>query len=503
MNTRRTLKQLLAGLVLFVLMSTALACSTEPSGPRTWMDSPADGSRVPVGTTVPVLAHAYAPDGVAEVLLSVNGTAYRRNAPAQPGATFSKASLDWFPPQEGDYILQVTSFSKSGQATHAPPVTVRAVGKLTPTPVPGKPLPADSTGRDITLVPPAPGSPDLEIVAVDAVVAGFKGATPFCNTRVAYRNAGTAAVPRDFVIQFHFNGTPQIANTVAGGLPPGAAAEITFVYQFEGAPYIGINLDSTNLIAETNEANNAFAEARLCSGPTPVPGAITLTPTPTATSIVTSTPTRTPTIGIPPPAAGCSGTPNIASLSASPSTITRGQSATLSWGAVTNADNVSIEPVIGGVATPGSIAVQPTTTTTYTLIARCGANQATRQTTITVNAPAAPATNTPTRTPTTKPKDTTPPNTPGGLNPSGGKIISCSGAVNVTLSWSAVSDPSGVTYSASWSGGSSGSWSGSGNSHAISAVCNRDYSWSVRACDGAGNCSGSASATFKTQQPIY
>ncbi|MBI4790658.1 MAG: hypothetical protein HY782_26820 [Chloroflexi bacterium] len=491
MNTRRLVWQVALFLILPVLMAGTLACVAERAGPRAWIDYPSDGSRVPAGAPVAVVAHASAPDGVAEVLLSVNGAPYRRNPPAQPGATFSAATLDWFPQQEGEYVLQVTAFSKSGQATHARAVTVRAIGKSTPTPVPRSSSTPALGGRTITPVPT--GTPDLEIVGVEAIFAGSKGITPICNTRVIYRNAGTAAVPRDFTIQFHFNGTPQLANTVAGGLASGATGEITFVYQFEGSPYIGINLDSTNVIAESNETNNAFAEARLCSGPTPV---VSVTFTPTVT--------RAPTIGIqpPPPVTGCSGTPNIASFSASPATIERGQSATLSWGAVTNADSVSIEPGIGGVAAPGSTGVSPQNTTTYTLTARCGSNSITRQTTIQVNAPPPPATNTPTRTPTTKPPDTQGPPAPNLRSPKGS--LSC--RTSVTLDWDAVSDPSGIKhYIVKWTrnDGQSGGTVTSGTSHGISVTCGKSYSWSVQAVDNANNAGGTGSANFSIQPGLY
>src|SRR5512140_1322890 len=123
-------------LVALFLMIGAMGCSQPMTGAQTWIDAPVDGSSVPVGTPVAILAHAYAPEGVAEVLLSVNGAAYRRNPPVQPGGTFSEAKLEWFPQQEGDYVIQVTAFSSSGQATSARAVTVRAIGKSTPTPVP-------------------------------------------------------------------------------------------------------------------------------------------------------------------------------------------------------------------------------------------------------------------------------------------------------------------------------------------------------------------------------
>ncbi len=89
------------------------------------------------------------------------------------------------------------------------------------------------------------------------------------------------------------------------------------------------------------------------------------------------TPTRTPTA---PPV--CPGPPVIPSFTASPSTINAGQSSTLSWGLVTNANAVYLEG--DGVATPGSATAKPTSTKTYTLRAvGCGGTTS-RQVTVTV-----------------------------------------------------------------------------------------------------------------------
>lgn len=87
----------------------------------------------------------------------------------------------------------------------------------------------------------------------------------------------------------------------------------------------------------------------------------------------------------------CSGTPNIASFTASSATIVTGNSVTLNWGAVTNAESAEIDQGIGGVETPGSRTVNPGATTTYTLLARCGANTKTATVTVTVVPPLPPA----------------------------------------------------------------------------------------------------------------
>jgi len=79
--------------------------------------------------------------------------------------------------------------------------------------------------------------------------------------------------------------------------------------------------------------------------------------------------------------------PAITGFTVSPATITQGQQATLSWGAVNNATDVSIDNGIGGVATPGSRTVSPSGTITYTMraVGHCGTTTATA--TLHVNAP--------------------------------------------------------------------------------------------------------------------
>ena len=90
---------------------------------------------------------------------------------------------------------------------------------------------------------------------------------------------------------------------------------------------------------------------------------------------------------------GCNGTPPavpiINSFSAVPSTITEGESSTLSW-SVTDATSVTIDNGIGSVALTGTFAVNPTTTTTYTLTATNSAGSVIATCTVTVN-PAAVA----------------------------------------------------------------------------------------------------------------
>jgi hypothetical protein len=93
-----------------------------------------------------------------------------------------------------------------------------------------------------------------------------------------------------------------------------------------------------------------------------------------------------PPVVIIPPAPICAGPPAVASFTATPNTITAGQSSTLSWGPVENTDHVVIDQGIGEVAGWNSMVVTPATTTTYTLTATGCGGTTTYQVTVTVNA---------------------------------------------------------------------------------------------------------------------
>lgn len=87
----------------------------------------------------------------------------------------------------------------------------------------------------------------------------------------------------------------------------------------------------------------------------------------------------------PPPAAK----PSISSFTAEPSTIDRGQSATLRW-AVSNATDSTIDQGIGAVSASGTRQVFPSSTTTYTLSVAGPGGSDKRTATVNVNVPPPP-----------------------------------------------------------------------------------------------------------------
>jgi hypothetical protein len=131
MNTRRLLWKLILPLTLFALLGGTLSCAGEVEPrPRAWIDFPLDDSKLPAGTPVPVISHAYAREGVADVLLSVNGETYQRNPPEQPGASFSKTVQEWQPEEAGSYVLQITAYDNAGETSNSATVRVRVIGRV-------------------------------------------------------------------------------------------------------------------------------------------------------------------------------------------------------------------------------------------------------------------------------------------------------------------------------------------------------------------------------------
>jgi peptidoglycan-associated lipoprotein len=82
--------------------------------------------------------------------------------------------------------------------------------------------------------------------------------------------------------------------------------------------------------------------------------------------------------------------PNISTFQAEPSTIERGQSATLRWAVTGDTTDISISPQIGTVASSGSRQVFPTSTSTYVLTASGPGGSDSRTVTISVTQPTPP-----------------------------------------------------------------------------------------------------------------
>jgi hypothetical protein len=435
--------------LLILGMSLVAACGgARGGGTSVWIDVPLDGLTFPDVQAIKIEGHAASPGGVSRIEIWINGALLTTvNDPPKEG-DLAAFHTEWTPPDVGEYTIQAVALDKGGASSS--PDSARVVF-------------GESAG----------GLPDLAITSVEAIVAGYKDTVPFCNTRVVYTNAGTVAVPGDFAIQFSFDGTPQWTATAAGGLPPGASAEATFVYQFVDMHYIGINLDSASAITESSEVNNAFAEARICGTPTAV---VTLTPTPTPTAL-----SLAPVI----------------QFQAVPPEIQAGACTTLRW----HVENVQ-KIIFGGVEQPfdGSYKDCLCKNERYTLtVNHLDGSQEKRTVDIGVTGvcetPTPENNNPPPVEPPLPPAtDTTPPPAPNSAVPANGLVLSCRSTQ--TLAWLPVTDPSGISayYVKLEMEVKPGQWRSAGGYGPISGKqvnvnvqCGGIYRWMVRAQDGAGN----------------
>jgi len=148
---------LLIFLVFLVLGGVSCAQNSE-SHPRAWIDYPRDGDIFSLGEPITVISHAFAREGVAEVVLSVNGEAYRRDVPAEAGQDFVSLQQDWVPSEAGLYTLQVKAYDNQGQPGNPANIAIEIKG-ISPSPTPVGP----------TLVPPVSVTPVITATFVVTV----------------------------------------------------------------------------------------------------------------------------------------------------------------------------------------------------------------------------------------------------------------------------------------------------------------------------------------------
>jgi hypothetical protein len=143
MNRTKNFRHALGFVIVLSCFLAACSSSTPAGGPQAWIDFPRDGANIPEGSTVTVVSHAYSPDGVSEVLLSVDGTAFSRVAPASPGETLAEVHHEWVAAQPGRHTLQVRAFDSSDAVIGSDSISVNVTGDETATPT-EVPIPTDT-----------------------------------------------------------------------------------------------------------------------------------------------------------------------------------------------------------------------------------------------------------------------------------------------------------------------------------------------------------------------
>jgi hypothetical protein len=321
----------------------------------TWLDRPLDGAKLPLAA-VTIQAHASDADGVASFQFFVDDAPLVTTS--ADGGRLGTATVEWSPTEPGTYTIGAQGIDSQGnlgsEATSI--ITVGELPQVSPTVSP----PPE----------PTPGGPPAE------VLINF--------------TADRTELPRgECALLMWTTEGGEVVHLDGGEVPPSGEIEVcpesTTPYTL--AVYVGVGPPSPPVAERDLVITVGEPQATTPSPTTAVP---TTTARPTATGVPT---TSTPTTSAPTPTtpSGCPGAPVISSFTASPSTVTAGQSSTLSWGAVTNGNSnvlvasVVINPGLGEVGSPGSHVVSPSSTTTYTLVATGCGGTAQKQVTVTVN----------------------------------------------------------------------------------------------------------------------
>jgi hypothetical protein len=172
--------------------------------------------------------------------------------------------------------------------------------------------------------------------------------------------------------------------------PPASAPNLPSILSFTASPSAISSGSSTSLSWSVLNATGVTISG---VGPVPTTGSLTVSPSATMTLTLTAqnsagsnyaTTTITVTTAPTPPATGSR--PGIYTFSISPSSISSGGSATVSWD-IYNATSVYIDHGIGNVSSSGSTIIYPTASATYTLTAQNSYGTTTAARNIAVSAP--------------------------------------------------------------------------------------------------------------------
>ncbi len=210
--------------------------------------------------------------------------------------------------------------------------------------------------------------------------------TPTCTSTLTIKTASTAPVGT-FPILVNASGGSAATTTsfslTVSALPPPPPSKPVINSFVANPPSLTQGQSSQLSWSVTGASSTSISDIGLVTGTS-----TTVTPSQTTSYVLTainpggsSTATTTITVVVPQP-------PTITSFTANPTSITAGQSTTLSW-SVSNASTTSIDNGVG-VVTGASLVVSPMATTTYTITATNPAGLTSTTTTVAVTIPPPP-----------------------------------------------------------------------------------------------------------------
>jgi hypothetical protein len=208
-------------LLLLSALLFVVSCAPAQVGPRAWIDWPRDGYRIAPGTTLSLICHAYADEGVAEVRLEVDRQPYRVASPDPVREQFVEASIDWFADEPGTYLLSVVAFDVNGQASNPASVTVSVTAEEAEPAI----TPVLEETPPPTLIPVEPSSTMVLTETLPAPTATFPPPTGTPLPPTATLVPPTATPPPPRIVSFE---------VTRGQITAGEC--VTFNWRVEGAP---------------------------------------------------------------------------------------------------------------------------------------------------------------------------------------------------------------------------------------------------------------------------
>ncbi len=369
--------------ILYILILVAVACGVANPKPTIVLAAPPHGSQFREGEDVAFQSTATDSTGVTRVELVIDGTVVRTDSATGPQGQQTFTLVQTWKATQGTHAVSVRAYNTSSTASDPAAITISiSAGASTPAvPATTAPtsIPPTSQPASTATAPTAAATPGCTNNSAFVADVTVPDGTPLApgqafNKIWRMRNNGTCAWGAGY--QLVFVSGEAMAATTAIAAPftaPGAMADllVAMTAPSTAGTHAGqwkLKGPSGTLFgAPVTVSINVIDNSQPPSNPPPSSPPATDTPQPP-----------------PNPSTSCSGSPVISSFTTNDASIYTGGSATLSWGAVTNADSVEIDQGIGGVAAPGSATVSPAATTTYMLTAHCGSNTATKQVKITV-----------------------------------------------------------------------------------------------------------------------
>ena len=163
MNTKMWIAFVFGSVITFFIAGCNM--STGGPGPRAWIDSPLDGSTLPLEPVV-VRSHAASDSGTRSAILYVNGSQVSTDNVTDPNAPLVEISQVWVPSAAGDYEIYVIALDAAGNQGRSNPVRVHIGGDVVnPSPSQGGQPPEQlatavtttpTSIQDVQQPPPAP-----------------------------------------------------------------------------------------------------------------------------------------------------------------------------------------------------------------------------------------------------------------------------------------------------------------------------------------------------------